>query len=221
MGWFRNPPGRVRSVRRAAVSYAAHGWPVIPGVYANGGRCGCPRIGCRRAGLHPLPEGWEQAATTDVLQVGCWWARHAWAILLPTGQTVNVVELPTELGPATASRLGDRAGPIAAAPGHRWLLFCAAEVERVTTSEEEWRSGLLLHSRGSWVPVPSNGGARGRSGWIRPPRIVGWRLPGTGEVLAAARAAAASTAAVYISLAHAAETGVSSGSAAFAGERSW
>lgn len=193
MDRFRHPPGRVRSVRRAAAAYAAHGWPVVPGAYAAGGRCGCPRLGCRRAGLHPLPEQWEQAATTDTDQVGRWWARHAWEILLPTGYGVEVVELSAEVGRATAERLGERAGPIAVVADQRWLLLCAPEPDRIGASDEEWRAGLLLHTRGSWVPVPPNGGTRGRAGWFRPPWVVGWRLPGTREVLAAVRAAAAST----------------------------
>jgi hypothetical protein len=191
MEWFRYPTGRVRVLRRAAAVYAAHGWPVVPGAYAVGGQCGCSRLGCRRAGLHPLLEQWEQAATTDVLQVGRWWARQAWAILLRTGPRVEVVDVSADVGAATAHRLSERAGPIALSGGHRWLLFCAAEEEPVDPTDDDWRAGLLVHTQGSWVPVPADGRMRGRAGWLRPPWLVGWRLPGTREVLAAARAAVA------------------------------
>jgi hypothetical protein len=192
---LRHPPGRVRSVRRAAVAYAERGWAVVPGAYRSGvARCGCAWLGCRKAGLHPLFDQWDRAASTDVVQVATWWARHAWEILLPTGNGTDVLEVPGPVGRATADLLGERAGPIAVLPGHRWLLLCAADERTVTTSEQESRAGVLLHTQGSWVPVPPNGGMRGRGGWFRPPWVVDWRLPGTTEVLAAARAAATSAA---------------------------
>jgi Bifunctional DNA primase/polymerase, N-terminal len=191
MRLYGNQPARVRPLRHAAVAYATHGWAVMPGAFAVDGRCGCQRPGCRRVGVHPLVEPWEPAATTDILQVARWWARQAWAILLPTGYRVEVIETPAELGRAMVGVLGDRAGPVAVMPGRRWLLFCAAraDAEVVAATDEEWRAGLLLHTRGSWVPVPPNGGARGRLGWFRPPWIVGWRLPPTQEVLTTARIA--------------------------------
>jgi Bifunctional DNA primase/polymerase, N-terminal len=188
---FRHPPGRVRSVRRAAVAYAERGWAVVPGAYGSGSRCQC-RLGCRKSGLHPLFDQWDRAVTTDVTEVAEWWSRHAWEILLPTGHGTDVLELPGPVGRSTADLLGDRAGPIVVLPGHRWLLLCAPDGRTVTTSEQESRAGMLLHTRGSWVPVPPNGGMRGRGGWFRPPWVVDWRLPGTTEVLAAARAAATS-----------------------------
>jgi bifunctional DNA primase/polymerase-like protein len=196
---FRHPPGRVRSVRRAAVAYAERGWAVVPGAYGSGGRrrttrCECGRLGCRKAGLHPLFDQWDRTASTDVSEVAGWWARHAWEILLPTGHGTDVLEVPGPVGRATADLLGERAGPIAVLPGHRWLLLCATGERTVTTSEQESRAGVLLHSQGSWVSVPPNGGMRGRGGWFRPPWVVNWRLPGTTEVLAAARAAATSAA---------------------------
>lgn len=192
---FRHPPGRIRSVRRAAVAYAERGWAVVPGAYGSGAaRCGCARLGCRKAGLHPLFDQWDSAASTDVAVVERWWARRAWEILLPTGHGIDFLEVPGPVGRATADLLGERAGPIAVLPGHRWLLLCAADGCTVTTSEQESRAGVLLHTQGSWVPVPPNGGMRGRGTWSRPPWVVDWWLPGTTEVLAAARAAATSAA---------------------------
>jgi Bifunctional DNA primase/polymerase, N-terminal len=194
---FRHPPGRVRSVRRAAVAYAERGWAVVPGAYGSGARCNC-RLGCRKSGLHPLFDQWELAASADVAEVAEWWSRHAWEILLPTGLGTDVLELPGQVGRETADLLGERAGPIAVLPGHRWLLLCVPDGRTVTTSEQESRAGVLLHTQGSWVPVPPNGGMRGRGGWFRPPWVVDWRLPGTTEVLAAARAAATSAIAPYV-----------------------
>jgi hypothetical protein len=190
---LRHPPGRVWSLRHAAATYAAHGWPILPGAYAIDGKAGCPRPEGRRARLHPLPEQWEQAATTDVMQIARWWSRHAWVILLSTGPAVEVVEMPAEMGLATVERLGEGAGPAAVASAQRWLLFCSAEAGPVSASDDEWRAGVLLHRSGSWVPVPPIAGTRAGLGWFRPPWVVGWHLPPTREVLAAARDAAVST----------------------------
>src|SRR5262249_58631112 len=98
--------------------------------------------------------------------------------------------VPADGGEATVQRLGGGAGPIAQSGSHRWMLFCTAEPDPVEASEDDLRAGLLVHTQGSWVPVPARGRARGKAGWIRPPWVVGWRLPGTRDVLAAARAVA-------------------------------
>lgn len=185
----RNRLAQVRVLRLAAAAYAAHGWAVLPGAYAVDGRCECQRADCTRIGIHPLVEQWARAATTDILQIARWWARDAWAILLPTSPRVEVIEVPATLGRPTIKVLGDRVGPVAVMSDKRWLLFCAADPEvDVVTTDEEWRSRLTFHTSGSWVPVPPSGGAPDQLGWLRPPQLVGWRLPPTQDVLAAARA---------------------------------
>ncbi|MEP6696237.1 MAG: bifunctional DNA primase/polymerase [Pseudonocardiales bacterium] len=190
---LRHPPGRVWSLRHAAATYAAHGWPIVPGAYSVDGKGGSPRPDGRRARLCPLPEQWQDAATTDVMQIGRWWSRQAWVILLAAGPSVNVVEMPAALGQATVERLADGAGPVALGSGQRWLLYCAAEAGTAATSDDQWRAGVLLHTTGSWVPVPPIAGTRAGFGWFRPPWVVGWHLPPTRQVLAAARDAAVST----------------------------
>jgi len=121
------------------------------------------------------------------MQVARWWARHAWVILLPTGCQVEVVEMPAHLGQVTVDRLQERVGPVAVEAGQRWLLFCSAQTGTVSTSDDEWRSGVLLHSTGSWVPVPPIGRSRDRLTWLKSPWSCGWRLPDTSDVLTAAR----------------------------------
>ncbi len=190
---LRLPPGRVWSLRHAAATCATHGWHILPGAYALDGKTGCPRPEGRRARLHPQPEHWQQAATTDVMQIARWWSREAWVILLSTGPAVEVVEMPAELGLATVERLGEGVGPVAVECGQRWMLYCAAETGTISTSDDEWRAGVLLHTTGSWVPVPPIAGTRAGLGWFRAPWVVGWHLPPTREVLAAARDAAVST----------------------------
>ncbi len=188
---LRQPPGQVWSLRHAAATYAAHGWAVVPGGYTAGGAPASTRQP-GRASLHPVPEHWQHAATTDIMQVARWWARQPWIILLPTGPDLQVVEMPAGLGQRTADRLGGAAGPIAVEAGQRWLMFCRPQPDLtqtapVSTSEEESRAGLLLHTSGSWVPVPPIGRTRDRLSWLRPPWTVGWRLPDTADIVTAAR----------------------------------
>ncbi|MGB9377369.1 MAG: bifunctional DNA primase/polymerase [Mycobacteriales bacterium] len=174
------------SLRHSAATYAAHGWPVVPGAYAvEGSRS--PRLCGARTSLAPLSESWQEAATTDVMQVARWWARHAWVILLPTGRGVDVVEMPAAIGQATVDLLDEHIGPVAVEAGQRWLVFCSARPGAATTTGDESRAGVLLHTLGSWVPVPPIGRARDRLTWLRSPWACGWRLPDAGSVLAAAR----------------------------------
>jgi len=182
-------PGRLGAFRHAAAVYAARGWAVVPGAYAvdgGGSRSPFPQDG-RTSSLVPLPRRWEEAATTDATQIARWWARHAWVILLPTGGHVEVVEMPADLGKVVVDRLQTRVGPIAVEADQRWLVFCSAAPGTVTTSDDEWRAGVLLHSTGSWVPVPSIRRPRNGLSWLRPPWFCEWRLPHTSDVLAAAR----------------------------------
>ena len=68
----------------AALSYAAHGWRVIPlwwpAVTGATPACACPQgAHCgrdgRNTGKHPLIDDWPDAATTDVATIRAWWTQ--------------------------------------------------------------------------------------------------------------------------------------------------
>lgn len=61
---------------RAALSYAARGWAVIPLHWplARGG-CSCGEPACPSPGKHPMLPRWEWHATNDSATLRSWWAQ--------------------------------------------------------------------------------------------------------------------------------------------------
>ena len=112
-----------RSVlRRAALRYAERGWPVMPGAFLIDDRyvCGplCPTVAC-----HPAVSQWERSASVDPSDVERWWADAPYSVLLATGHTFDVIEVPARIGvPAVAAA---RIGPVAVAPTGRWMFLVA------------------------------------------------------------------------------------------------
>jgi hypothetical protein len=166
-------------LRRAALRYAGHGWPVVPGAVRSGGRyrcgSGCPTVGC-----HPDWPEWEPTATTDPDWVEALWALRPRAVLLATGHAFDVLEVPAFLG-ATVAR-GPGRGPVAVTGAGRWMfLVRPAGALRRELAE---RADVVLHGRGSWIPAPPTQTAEGRVRWLVDPEEVHWRLPDPGVLQA-------------------------------------
>ena len=71
---------------RAALLYAARGWPVLPVHAAKGGLCSCRLADCGSRGKHPRTTHGLQDATTDSDRIRDWWGMWPDANLgLPTG----------------------------------------------------------------------------------------------------------------------------------------
>jgi hypothetical protein len=162
-------------LRRAAIQLAAHGWPVTPGAYlrerSGTVRFDCGRSGCPTTGCHPALPDWDRAASRDPLRVAQWWRQAPCAVLLPTGLSFDVLELPAAWGRIALRSWG---GPVAASPTGRWM--CFVRPSEAPLPELAERPELLLHQRGSWVPAPPSRLAEGPVRWVIPPAAVGWRL---------------------------------------------
>src|SRR5215469_11751518 len=97
----------------AAGGYAAMGWPVCLGAQPRQLRapssdraCSCDRIGCPAPGAHPLSPAWKLQATTDQRVVGLWWGERPQAnVLLVTGRTFDVLDVPAAAGLLAIRRL--------------------------------------------------------------------------------------------------------------------
>lgn len=191
MRWlFR--PSRLRRVllRRAAVGYARHGWPIAPGAYPMEARFMCDRIGCPIHTCHPAFEDWQDAASTEPAQVAAWWSRRGHSVLLPTGEAFDVIETPGALGQAALEVLpAAHRGPVAVTPTGRWMfLVRPGDGLRPELSE---RLDVILHGEGSWVPAPPTRYPEGRVRWRVSPHATAWRLPytyGVQQALVAAQA---------------------------------
>ena len=58
-----------------AARYASAGWFVFPVHGASNGACSCGNPGCSSPGKHPRTKEGLKEGTTDLQQIGGWWAR--------------------------------------------------------------------------------------------------------------------------------------------------
>lgn len=176
MSFNVRPLDRLR-LSHAALSYARHGWDVMPGAVFTGERYRCDDPGCPTVGCHPALERWEDAASHDTRLVAAWWRRTLYTVLLPTGRTFDVLEVPAHLG-ALATRGPAREeilGPVAITASGRWMLF--VRPGQPLRPELEEHLGVVLHGERSWVPAPPTGQPGARVRWEVSPTEVDWRLP--------------------------------------------
>jgi Bifunctional DNA primase/polymerase, N-terminal len=195
-------------LQRAALRLAAHGWPVTPGACLRADRTltpaapvrpaatfgfpalrqrtrrfDCGRLGCPTTACHPALDSWEQAASHDRTRVSDWWRYAPHSVLLATGATFDVLEVPAPLGRlvVTSPRWRDRLrGPVATIPTGRWMLLVTPG--RVLLPELAGRLDVVRHGRGSWVPAPPTRLVEGFVRWTVTPAGVDWRLPDGYEV---------------------------------------
>src|SRR5260370_2201411 len=135
----------------AATQYAARGWPVCAGAYPAdragqpGRACSCDRIGCPAPGAHPLSPAWQRQATADKAVIGQWWAaRPKASIILVTGRTCDVLDVPVPAGAAALTRMersGIKPGPVAISAQDR-ALFLVATRAPLADEHEWWSCGL-------------------------------------------------------------------------------
>lgn len=169
-------------LRQAALTFAAHGWRVIPGACLATDRFDCGRPGCPTMTCHPALEHWEQAACRNSDRIAGWWRYAPHSVLLPTGDAFDVLEVPAPLGVlvAASSRWhGPARGPVAATPAGRWMFLI--QPGQPLPPELARRSDVVRHTHGSWVPAPPTRLADGPVRWIVSPQETAWRLPVPGE----------------------------------------
>jgi hypothetical protein len=182
-----------RRLRRAALRYAGHGWPVTPGAYLAGDRLACGRTACPITGCHPVAESWEDDASTEAPRVARWWRRRPYPVLLVTGATFDVLEAPAAVGLRVlgAVRLhtgvlgaadGDARGPVAVTPSGRWMFLVRPGVD--LRPELESCPDIRHHGRGSWIPAAPSRTPGGPVRWAVPPQQTGWELPDSATVQA-------------------------------------
>jgi hypothetical protein len=120
------------SCARAALVYAALGFPVVPMHGARpGGACTCPSRACPDPGKHPRLAGWQRLATIDPATAGEWWRRWPDANLaLATGRRFDVLDLDGDQGvealrAALTIDPAEHPGPVARTGGRGWHLLFA------------------------------------------------------------------------------------------------
>ncbi|HXP21156.1 MAG TPA: bifunctional DNA primase/polymerase [Streptosporangiaceae bacterium] len=179
----------------AATQYADRGWPVCAGAYppdrqpqpgASGRACSCDRIGCPAPGAHPVSPNWQRQATADKALIGRWWtALPEASIILVTGRSFDVLDVPVPAGRAALTRMersGIRPGPVAVSAQDRALFLVTTRA--ALADEDEWWSchldcepemipeiaGLRWHCKDSYVLAPPSRLSSGLTArWIRGP----------------------------------------------------
>ncbi|MBV8997323.1 MAG: bifunctional DNA primase/polymerase [Pseudonocardiales bacterium] len=180
-------------LRAEAIGFARHGWPVVPGSYPRGSHwVGTPSLLRTEAGHHgaiPVHADWAQLAGCGPERVAELWMGHPFSVLLATGMGIDALDLPAELGRATAIglRVAGIPVPIAATPTGRWLFpVIGAGARNFELAEHP---DVLLHAQGGWVPLPPSPCLPGVVHWRIKPEMCGWELPRLDEVTDAVLAA--------------------------------
>lgn len=160
--------------REAAVEFAKHGWPVLPGTYQLAKHAGW--LGKRDAvGLEPVAGFWQLSAIADPTIAVEVWTQRPYSVLLACGSAVDVLEVPTAHGESAQSALEALGclGPIAVTPFGTWLLLvrCGGDLKT------ELADRMRLHGPGCWVPLPPTSRSGVPYRWRVTPAMTGWALP--------------------------------------------
>jgi hypothetical protein len=185
-----------RALTRTAVSAVAAGLPVVPGAWWSPGSRSfeCDLAGCSRTGPHPAVRndnstgqpgavpGLAAHAVRQPAAVVTRWNHRPYAVLVPTGESCDVVDVPAALGPGLAVRLDARSalGPVIAA-GARWFFLTAPGGQLPVLGGD-----VLMHGQGSWIVLPPSLGPGGAAAtWLVRPAAEDWDLPTRDDVVAA------------------------------------
>ena len=169
-------------LRRAALGYVAHGWTVLAGSRLCGERFSCGP-GCRIESCHPLschPAAGTAPRLRSADAVEQTWARSPYTVLLATGESFDVVDVPAYIGALAHEAVR---GPVAVTPIGRWMFFVGKGAP--LCPELAAHSDIVLHSTNSWIPAPPVRSPHGRVRWVVSPRETDWWLPSPESVQAA------------------------------------
>jgi len=167
------------------------GWPVVPGAFAEDGRCSCGDRHCPEPGWHALADASWLAATSDPERVRDRWRTHPEAaIVLPVGWCFDLLDVPERGGREALGRLemmGHEPPPVIATVAGR-LLFLVSALDRRPSDVAEAGSGAPA-PRSAASPRSAGSGAAGAAGGVGRGRA--GRREASARDAAAARAAVA------------------------------
>jgi hypothetical protein len=161
-------------LRHAATTYVAHGWSVLAGSRLCGDRFSCGP-GCTTESCHPIschPAAGPAPRLRSVAAVEAVWQRSPYTVLLATGESFDVVDVPAYIGALAREAVR---GPVAVTPIGRWMFF--VRTGSPLRPELAAHSDVVLHGLNSWIPAPPVRSPRGRVRWVVSPRETEWGLP--------------------------------------------
>ncbi|WP_025360181.1 bifunctional DNA primase/polymerase [Kutzneria albida] len=170
----RADPVPQRQFRRAALDYAAHGWPVVPAAHFDGRRYVCVQVDCEEDGPHPVWRLWQDRASTDPATVSSWYRLFSFAVALATGVVFDVLELPESAAIRVQAALTEagHTTPVAVWRERECRLFWTRpglDPAAVTVP------GARVRGAGNWVPAPPTPTRRGAVQWAVSPEQAEWQ----------------------------------------------
>jgi Bifunctional DNA primase/polymerase, N-terminal len=177
MDWSDNWRRAFRvELRAQAIGLAWRRWPVLPGTYPAGAHW-AGRDGIQDTGPVPVHKDWQERIGTPPEQVASWWTGRPYSMLLATGVTHDAIEVGSGLGTGTARVLRSIGlpVPIIGTPAGRWL-FLTRTSQHVADVLAEHRD-IVVHGKGSWVPLPPTQFLHGVVHWRVRPEVCGWEIP--------------------------------------------
>ena len=186
------------SALEAALWYATHGWPVLPGAelttHAGRATCTCGNRECAAPGAHPQTGALGQASTDASVVYWMWTLRPYAPIVLPTGSRFDVLEVPAAAGGRALHRLrgcGLPVGPVAADQDRYY--FLVTPQYRGDFDERVTQLGIPeLHlgyqGAGGWVILPPSKLAPSRLPrrelrWEHHPQVAAGPVPNASALL--------------------------------------
>ncbi|MER5182879.1 bifunctional DNA primase/polymerase [Streptomyces sp. NPDC002896] len=190
---------RGTSLLETAVSYAEERhWDVFPGTWLEAAegvqRCSCGDPACEAPGAHAAREDWPTQATGSATGARRLWSKQPTAsILLPTGRSFDVLDVPETAGflaLARMERMGLTLGPVTRTPDRRMhFLVQPGGAAKVTDLVRKlgWSPlalDLVALGEGSYVAAPpTRVGGRGAVQWACRPTVSNRWLPDAEEII--------------------------------------
>jgi hypothetical protein len=181
------------------VSYAEHGWPVLPGSAWNSRRHVIP--GTFKVTDGPRPLVARNLASTDVETVTRWWSAHTHlepSVLLRSGEAFNLVSVTFELAQATIATMAahTQTGPVLYRPDQRRAYFLV-QCGPLLPGQFGKPGAVIAITPGEWtVAPPSRTDNQAHVQWWSTPKSTGWQptdLAVLAEMLTLARRSQATT----------------------------
>ncbi|HEY0638066.1 MAG TPA: bifunctional DNA primase/polymerase [Pseudonocardiaceae bacterium] len=144
-------------LRAAAIRLTTAGWPILPVTY-------------------PIPDHLVSTISpADATMAEHWWGDQPYGIACRTGETFDVVEVPSWLGPFVLRSVDHYASVVEVTQSLEasWLFFVTPGSPRIQDLPRA--VPVTLHGRGGWVLLPPTPTLGGGCRWVaRPPAL---RLP--------------------------------------------
>ena len=178
-------PGQQRTLRSAALCYAAHGWPVVPAAFFDGTRYACVQADCVEDGPHPVWRLWQGRASTDPDVVASWYRLFSFAVALPTGVVFDVVEIPEPAAVRVQDALVRRRTPTPIAVWRERGVRLFWVSPGLSADHRLSALSARIRGEGGWVPAPPTPTRRGPVHWSLAPEQADWGIVAHADLAAA------------------------------------